>query len=408
MMPRTDVLIAGGGLNGPALALALAAAGIGVAVIDARPARARAAEGFDGRAYALALASQRLLGALGVWPALAPLAEPIRHVEAVQGRAGEAPFPLGLHFDAAEIEEGPLGYMVEDRHLYAALTEAMAGRGVAHHPGTGLAGEQESPGGIVAHLSDGGQIEARLLVGADGRGSGVAQRAGIRRIGWDYGQTALVCALDHERPHGGTARQVFLPTGPLAILPLRGNRSSIVWSIRRAQAEAIAALDDDAFLDVLRPAFGEGLGAISLAGPRFSYTLGLTLAARYVAPRRALVGDAAHGVHPIAGQGLNLGLRDVAALAECVVDAHRRGEDIGAAPVLERYQGWRRFDSTLLAAGMDGVNRIFSNDLPLLRTARGIGMGVVQGIPALRRAVMRQAAGLTLDPMPRLLAGQPL
>ncbi|MRX49731.1 2-octaprenyl-6-methoxyphenyl hydroxylase [Paracoccus sp. S-4012] len=408
MTDRVDVVIAGGGLNGPALGLALAGAGLTVAVVDARPARERAGEAFDGRAYALALASQRLLAALGVWPALAAEAQPILRVEAVQARPGEAPGWLGLGFDAAELEEGPLGFMVEDRHLYRALLEAMeAAPGLTHLPGTSVRGVEAGPAGVTVTL-DGGRIGARLLVGADGRGSFVARDAGIRRTGWDYGQTALVTALSHELPHGGTARQVFLPGGPLAILPLTGNRSSIVWSLPRREAEALRAQPDAAFLDALRPAFGPQLGAIALAGPRFDYPLSLSLAERYIAPRRALIGDAAHGVHPIAGQGLNLGLRDVAALAECVVEARRRGEDFGSDLVLERYQGWRRFDATLLAAGMDGVNRLFSNGNPLLRLARGLGMGAVQAVPALRRGFMRQAAGLSLDPMPRLLAGQPL
>ena len=279
---------------------------------------------------------------------------------------------------------------------------------VTHLPGRQVTGQAVQSGQVVVTLDDGRTVTARLLVGADGRGSGVASRAGIKRRGWGYGQTALVAAVDHERPHHGTAWQYFMPSGPLAILPLPGNRSSIVWSEPDDTARAIAALPDDAFLDVLRPRFGDFLGAISLAGPRFSYPLSLSLADSYVAPRIALVGDAAHGVHPIAGQGLNLGLRDVAALAEVIVDAARRGEDIGAADVLDRYQRWRRFDATALGLGMDSVNRLFSNDNPLLRTARGLGMGVVTAIPPLRRAFMRQAAGLSVAPMPRLLAGQPL
>ena len=402
-----DIIIAGGGLNGPALALALAGAGLSVAVIDARPATARAADDFDGRAYALALASRRLLTALGLWGELAPKSQPILKVEAAQGQPGEGAGPFHLSFDSAEIEEGPVGHMLEDRFLYAALLAAMQGK-VTHLPGRQVTGQAVQPGQVVVTLDDGRTVTARLLVGADGRGSGVASRAGIKRRGWGYGQTALVAAVDHERPHHGTAWQYFTPSGPLAILPLPGNRSSIVWSEPDDTARAIAALPDDAFLDVLRPRFGDFLGAISLAGPRFSYPLSLSLADSYVVPRIALVGDAAHGVHPIAGQGLNLGLRDVAALAEVIVDAARRGEDIGAADVLDRYQRWRRFDATALGLGMDSVNRLFSNDNPVLRTTRGLGMGVVTAIPPLRRAFMRQAAGLSVARMPRLLAGQPL
>ncbi|QFQ87847.1 2-octaprenyl-6-methoxyphenyl hydroxylase [Paracoccus kondratievae] len=402
-----DILIAGGGLNGPALALALADAGLSVAVVDTRPADARASDVFDGRAYALALASQRLLAALGLWAELAPHAQEIRKVEATQGLPGEGAGPFGLHFDGAELEEGRLGYMLEDRFLYRALLAAMGGR-VTHLPGLSVIGQELEGPAIRVTLSDGCSFSASLLIGADGRQSGVASRAGIRRVGHDYGQIALVAAVDHELPHNGTAHQYFMPTGPLAILPLPGNRSSIVWSEAEAEARAIMALPDADFLAVLRPRFGDFLGEISLTGPRFSYPLNLTLAERYVAPRVALVGDAAHGVHPVAGQGLNLGLRDVAALAEVIVAARRRGEDIGTDLVLARYQGWRRPDATALAMGMDGVNTLFSNKNPLLRAAREIGMGLVDAIPPLRRGFMRQAAGLSLDPMPRLLTGRRL
>jgi 2-octaprenyl-6-methoxyphenol hydroxylase len=244
-------------------------------------------------------------------------------------------------------------------------------------------------------------------VGADGRRSGTAERAGIRRTGWDYGQTALVCAIAHERPHHGIAQQFFMPAGPLAILPLPGKRSSIVWSERTARAAEIAAMDDADYLDALRPAFGDFLGEITLAGHRYSYPLSLSIAERFVDTRLALVGDAAHGVHPIAGQGLNLGLRDVAALAEVLADARRRGEDIARAEVLARYQSWRRFDTAAMAVATDAFNRLFSNDNPALRVLRDAGMGVVQAVPGLRRMFIREAAGLTGD-VPKLLRGRPL
>ncbi|MBM3603359.1 MAG: 2-octaprenyl-6-methoxyphenyl hydroxylase [Alphaproteobacteria bacterium] len=402
-----DVLIAGGGLNGPTLALALAAAGLSVAVADPRPAAARAGHGFDGRAYALAVASVRLLRALGLWDTLAEDSQPILQVKASQGRPGEGAAPFFLHFDSAEAEDGPVGHMLEDRFLYRALMAGMQDK-VTHLPGIAVTDQQVAPAGVAVTLSDGRQVQARLLVGADGRGSGVAARAGIRRQGWDYGQAALVAAIDHDLPHQGIAHQYFMATGPLAILPLPGNRSSVVWSETHANARAITALDDGGFLSVLRPRFGDFLGTIRLAGPRFSYPLSLSLAERYAAPRVALVGDAAHGVHPIAGQGLNLGLRDVAALAEVVVEAARRGEDIGSELVVERYQAWRRHDATTLALGMDGVNRLFGTDNPVVSAVRGLGMGIVTALPGLRRGFMRQAAGLSVDPMPRLLTGQPL
>lgn len=402
-----DVLIAGGGLNGPTLALALAGAGLSVAVVDPRPLAARSGDAFDGRAYALAVASVRLLRALGLWDDLAPQSQPIRQVKASQGRPGEGAAPFFLHFDSAETEEGPIGHMLEDRFLYRALLAAMEER-VIHLPGIAVTDQAPGPAGVTVSLSDGRTVTARLLVGADGRTSGVAARAGIRRQGWNYGQTALVAAIDHALPHHGIAHQYFMATGPLAILPLPGNRSSVVWSETHANAGAIAALDDTGFLSVLRPRFGDFLGEISLAGPRFSYPLSLSLAERYAAPRVALVGDAAHGVHPIAGQGLNLGLRDVAALAQVLVEAARRGEDIGSDLVLERYQSWRRFDATSLALGMDGVNRLFASDSGMVSAVRGLGMGMVTAVPLLRRGFMRQAAGLSVDPMPRLLTGRSL
>ncbi|MEZ5750901.1 MAG: FAD-dependent monooxygenase [Paracoccaceae bacterium] len=404
----TDILIAGGGLNGPALALALARNGLSVAVIDARPATARAEVAFDGRAYALALASVRVLQALGLWHGLRDKAQPIHGIRASQGHAGQGPSPLFLGFDSSEIEEGTMGQMVEDRHLYAAFLSAMeAEPRVSLHSGVSVVGQDVGPQGVAVTLSDGRVLRGRLLVGCDGRDSAVAQRAGIRRWGHDYGQTALVCAIQHEKPHEGIAHQFFMPPGPLAILPLPGNRSSIVWSESTAAAAAINALDDAGYLEMLRPRFGDFLGEIALEGARFTYPLRLTVAEAFVAPRLALVGDAAHGVHPIAGQGLNLGLRDVAALAEVLVEAARRGEDIAALDVLERYQAWRRFDVVRLALGMDAVNRLFSNGNPLLEAVRGLGLGLVNALPAARRHFIREAAGLNAA-APRMMQGEVL
>lgn len=405
-----DVLIAGGGLNGPALALALAQSGFRVTVVDAAPPRARADDSFDGRAYALAIASVRLLGAIGIWPKLADHAQPMSAVKASEGRATKGTLPFFLHFDSAELEEGAVGQMVEDRHLYRAFLAAMeADPGITLISSTQVVAQSCGPAGITATLSDGRQITAALLVGADGRRSGVQSRAGIRRRGWGYGQTALVAAIGHEKDHNGVAHQLFMKNGPLAILPLKGGHtSSIVWSESDENARTIAALDDEKFLDALRPRFGGFLGEIHLAGPRFSYPLNLTLAESYVAERVALIGDAAHGVHPIAGQGLNLGLRDVAALTEVLAQARRQGQDIGSPVVLDEYQSWRRFDSTSLSLGMDAVNRLFSNDNALLRMGRNLGMGLIQAVPPARRHFMRLAAGLGEPagaPMPRLLQG---
>ncbi|MGR3825564.1 MAG: UbiH/UbiF/VisC/COQ6 family ubiquinone biosynthesis hydroxylase [Salipiger marinus] len=404
MTQDSDLLIIGGGLNGPALALAAAEAGLRSIVIDALPADRRAEPDFDGRAYALALASVRLLANLGLWDRLAPDAQPMTGIRVSDGRVGEAEVFLGLDFSSAEIEEGPMGHMVEDRYLRRALLDAMeAAPQVTHRPAARVTAQTVTASGVSVTLEDGSTLTGRLLVGADGRQSGTAARAGIRRTGWSYGQTALVCPIAHEKPHEGTAHQLFLPPGPLAILPLTGNRSSIVWSERDAQAQAINALPDAEYLEVLRPRFGDFLGQITLAGPRYTYPLGLTLANAFVADRLALVGDAAHGMHPIAGQGLNAGLRDVAALAHVLSHAQRRGEDVASAAVLARYQQWRRFDTATLATATDLFNRLFSNDNPLLRLGRDLGMSLVQRLPDLRRGFLREAAGLTGD-LPDLMA----
>ncbi|MBP7242736.1 UbiH/UbiF/VisC/COQ6 family ubiquinone biosynthesis hydroxylase [Amaricoccus sp.] len=403
-----DVLIVGGGLNGPTLALALASAGITSAVIDAAPAAERGRDDFDGRAYALALSSRRMFEALGLWRTLGREAQAIEEIVVSDGRAGEGAAPWFLHFDRAEIDEGPMGHFLEDRFLRRALAAALAAEPrIRVLDATAVVAQIVRPGHVEITLADGRTLRGRLIVGCDGRSSATARRAGIGRVGWDYSQAALVASVEHELPHRGVAHQFFTPEGPLAILPLPGNRSSIVWTETRERAAAIARLDDAAFLAVLRPRFGDFLGAVQLAGARFTYPLGLSLAERFVGERVALVGDAAHGVHPLAGQGLNLGLRDVAALAEVLAAARRRGQDLGAADVLDEYQRWRRFDAATLAAATDGLNRLFSNDHAPLRLLRDLGLGLVNRLPPLRRALIREAAGLG-GALPRLLRGRPL
>lgn len=404
----SDLLIVGGGLNGPALALAAAQAGLSSTVIDALPLDTRTDPDFDGRSYALALASQRLLAAIGIWPDIADSAQPMLEIKVTDGRAGEGPSPFFMHFDHAEIEEGPMGFMVEDRFLRRAFLDAMT-----RTPAISLRHEETvvtqhtGPEGATVTLASGEVLSGRILIGSDGRRSGTAERAGIKRTGWSYGQTALVCAISHEKPHGGIAHQFFMPNGPLAILPLTGNRSSIVWSETDANAARIHAMNDADYLDALRPRFGDFLGDISLAGARFTYPLNLTIANSFIGERLALVGDAAHGMHPIAGQGLNAGLRDVAALTEVMVEAARRGEDFASPLVLERYQQWRRFDTATLAIATDTFNKLFSNDNPILRLGRDLGMGLVNAVPGLRRSFIREAAGLTGD-LPKLMTGKAL
>lgn len=406
MKQASDILIVGGGLNGPALALALAQTGHSVTVIDALDEKVRKNAAFDGRAYALALASQRLLAAIGIWDRIAGHAQPMLEIKVTDGHAGAGASPFFMHFDHAEIEEGPMGFMVEDRHLRRAFMDAMAAeKAITRINGRTVVAQNSGPTGVTVTLDDGADVTGRLLVGCDGRRSGTAARAGIKRTGWDYGQTALVCAIEHDLPHHGIAHQFFMPPGPLAILPLTGNRSSIVWSERTDAARRINALDEVAYLQVLRPRFGDFLGEIRLQGERFTYPLNLTIANSFVANRLALVGDAAHGMHPIAGQGLNAGLRDVGALAEVLTLAGRRGEDISSTLVLERYQEWRRFDTAALAMATDAFNKLFSNDNPILRAGRDIGMGIVGSLPGLRRGFVREAAGLTGD-LPKLLQGR--
>ena len=405
MTHDSDLLIVGGGLNGPALALAAAQAGLSSTVIDALPEPTRKNAAFDGRAYALALASVRLLQNLGIWHRVAENAQPMLEIKVSDGRAGEGPSPFFLHFDHAEIEEGPMGHMLEDRYLRRALIEAMAEQPLITQVSNDTVTAQESDAtGVTVTLASGKPLAGRLLIGADGRASGTAARAGIRRTGWGYGQTALVAAIEHELPHHGIAHQFFMPPGPLAILPLPGNVSSIVWSETDATATRFAALPDADFMEVLRPRFGDFLGAIKLRGARYTYPLSLTVANSFVADRLALIGDAAHGMHPIAGQGLNAGLRDVAALAQVMTEAARRGEEIAAPDVLARYQQWRRFDTATLAMATDLTNRLFSNDNPLLRAARDLGMGALGHMPRLRRGFIREAAGLTGD-LPELMKG---
>ncbi len=393
-----DIAIVGGGLNGPALALAAAQVGLRVIILDSTPQRLRKNTKFDGRAYALALASKRLMTAVGVWENVAQDAEPMLNIRVSDGRAGVGASPFFMDFDHAELEEGPMGYMVEDRHLRYALQAAMQTSPlIEYRLATRVTAQTTSPEGVTLSLANDQKINARLLVGADGRQSGTAARAGITYTGWQYGQTALVCAVEHDRPHGGVAHQFFMPAGPLAVLPLSARRSTVVWSEKTDSAAVIKTLDDAAFLDVLRPRFGDFLGDIALVGGRFSYPLGMMIAKSYIAPNVALIGDAAHGVHPIAGQGLNAGLRDVAALIQVLSEAKKRGEDFASQPVLARYQLWRRFDATALAMATDGFNRLFSNDNPILRLGRDLGMGMVNALPKVRRGILREAAGLTGD-----------
>ncbi len=398
-----DVAIVGGGPVGLALSLALARDGLSSVVFDAvRPARFRDPE-FDGRAYAMSLASRRLLDRVGVWPLVESHACRIVDILVTDGRVGEGVSPLRLRFREGEVETDGLGHMIEDRYLRNALLDR-----VEAEPSVELRAPQEvldtraeGPAAVV-ETADGGRVRARLIAACDGRNSRSARRAGIRRTGWRYRQTAIVCAVRHEKPHGGVAHEYFLPAGPFAILPLPGNASSIVWVEAPEAADYLRTSGAGLFESELRKRFGGFLGAVETVGKRWFYGLELSLAEDTVAERLVLVGDAAHRIHPIAGQGLNVGYQDVAALAEILHDARRRGEDFGDAAVLARYRTARRFDSTALAFATDALDRLFSNDVPLLRLARDVGMAGVGRIGPLRRFLMSRAAGLG-PRMPRAL-----
>lgn len=402
---QSDVLIVGGGLAGMPLALALAQGGLSVTLVDALDPATATGAGFDGRVSAVAFSSCRMLRQLGVLQHLEGQMQPINDIIVSDGKVRGPSSSFFLHFDHAEIGDEPLGNLIENRHLRIALQRAVGDQDGVTMVAPNAVTSIEYGAGVVAILKDGSTVTARVAFAADGRNSPTRAAAGLKTIGWDYGQTGIVTTVEHERPHEGVAQEYFLPGGPFAILPMVGNRASLVWTERHEDARAILALDDEAFADEMRARFGDYLGACKPVGPRWSYPLSLQLARDYVKPRLALVGDAAHAIHPIAGQGLNLGWRDVAAAAEVIIEAARLGQDIGALDVLERYQQWRRFDNVSLSLLMDAMNRLFSNDIGPVRLVRDMGLGLVNLMGPARRLFMRHAGGSVGD-LPRLLRGE--
>ena len=404
MLQRSDLVIGGAGFAGLALAVALRQAlGERFAVTVADPALAQIPSK-DPRATAIAAAARRLFEAIEVWDAVAPTAQPMLDMVVTDSKLDDAVRPTYLTF-GGEVEEGePFAHMVENRYLIDALVARAREVGVDLRA-TAVRHYETNAKAVTVTLADGGEIEARLLVGADGARSAIREQAGIATHGWSYGQSGIVTTVEHERPHNGCAEEHFLPAGPFAILPLTGNRSSIVWTERTRDAERIVALPDDEFHDELEKRFGLHLGELKVIGPRRAYPLGLYNARSFIAERLALIGDAAHVIHPIAGQGLNMGLRDVAALAESIADAARLGLDIGGPQVLERYQRWRRFDTMTMSVATDGLNRLFSNHSDALRLVRDIGLGLVERMPALKRTFIREAAGVTGE-VPKLMKGE--
>lgn len=400
---NADILIAGGGLVGGTLAVALGQAGFQVAVVDAQaPAEGLLAD-FDGRASAIALSSQRVLDGLGLWALMQPHTAPIKDI-----RVSDGDSLMFLHYDHNDIGHDAFGHMVENRSIRMALDKKLSGAAnITRLAPARIADLERHPGYVSATLEDGRTVTAGLVVGAEGRTSPTRDHAGIPVTRWPYEQTGIVCTVEHELPHDNIAHEHFLPAGPFAILPLPGNRSSIVWTERGDLAPAILALDDDQFLAELKSRFGDFLGEIKVLGPRWGYPLSLQYAARAVDHRLVLAGDASHGMHPIAGQGLNMGLRDVAALAEVLADAHRLGLDPGDALVLEKYERWRRFDNTMMLAMTDALNRLFSNDIAPIRLARDVGLAAVNRIPPLKKIFMGHAMGLVGE-LPRLMRGETL
>lgn len=404
-----DILIAGGGMAGLTLALALEQAGFDVVVADAQTPSAQLAPTYDGRCSAIAFANFRMWRALGIGDTLAPFAQPIEKILITDGEVGQGPSPLQLAFDQAELgaqsSGEALGYMVENR----AIRSALIGKAQASQTLTFLAPvtvESATPemGGIVTQLSDGRRLKSRLVVAAEGRKSRLRDQAGIRVTGWSYPATAIVCTVAHEKPHGGVAHEYFLPQGPFAILPLVGNRANVVWAEPHAAAQALLKLPEAEFLAELRLRFGDFLGALSLAGPRFGYPLSMQLAERATADRLVLVADAWHGIHPIAGQGLNLGLKDVAALAECLQDGAALGLDPSDPAILRRYEKWRRFDNVTMAWATDGFDRLFSNRWGPLQRARRIGLAAVNALAPARKFFITHAGGAG-GVLPKLLRG---
>jgi 2-octaprenyl-6-methoxyphenol hydroxylase len=405
-----DVILSGGGLVGQTLALALDQAGLSVAVIDASKPSETLAPAFDGRAFAIAFASYRMWRALGLGDQLDDVAQPIEQIMVTDGKLGRGPSLLHLHFDRAEMRETdePLGLMLEARHVRLALDSAVKARpSIRMIQPMSVSAVERDPAGATVTLADGTRLRAPLLVGTDGRRSFVRGAVGIRTIGWDYPVTAIVATIQHEKPHDAVAHEFFLPNGPFAILPLKGNRANIVWAEPRAAAEALLKMNEQDFLSELGRRFGAFLGELSLEGPRFGYPLSLQLAERMIDQRVALAGDSAHGIHPLAGQGLNLGLKDCAALAECVADAVSLGLDPGDVSALERYQRWRRFDNITMALGMEFFDKLFSNDIKPIRAARTLGLAAVNAVGPARRFFMKYAGGGAGD-LPKLLRGESL
>lgn len=402
-----DMLVVGGGYIGLSAAVAVkqSAPHLQIEVIEAAPEHVWQK---DERASAIIAAATRMLEILGVWDEILPEAQPINRMVVTDSRTSDPVRPVFLTFDGAVEGGRPFAHMVPNLAMVRALRNACERLNIPIRHGLSATAFETTGTKTTVTFSDGSTTDTRLLVACDGVRSKLRDMAGIRTVSWDYGQSGIVTTVAHERPHDGVAEEHFLPSGPFAILPLTGNRSSLVWTERRDEAEQLVSSDDLVFEEELQRRFGHKLGEITVAGSRKAFPLGLTLARAFVAPRFALAGDAAHGIHPISGQGLNLGFKDIAALAETIVEADRLGLDIGALNVLERYQSWRRFDTFRMGVTTDVLNRLFSNDITPIRIARDFGLGLVERLPGLKSYFIEEAAGTSGSDRPKLLAGQPI
>ncbi len=408
MSERFDVIIVGGGMAGMTLGCALAGAGVETAVIEQSNPAHMQLPAFDGRTTAIAHGSAQVLKGIDLWPLLEADAEPILDIRVADGHPSRGVSPLFLHYDHTEVGTEPFGYIIENRLIRDALfrlSGEMPSLTVVA-PATVERAARDLDDAEV-QLTDGRSLSCSLVVGADGRNSPLRRAAEISVNQFRYNQTAIVCTVAHERSHHGVAVELFLPGGPFAMLPMTGHRTNIVWTERSDLAPAFLELEENLFLSEVERRFGTWLGALELEGPRFSYPLGLLHASHYTDRRLALISEAAHAIHPIAGQGLNMGIRDVAALAEAVVDAIRLGLEPADPTALSRYENWRRVDNTTLVAVTDALNRLFSNDIAPIRAARDVGLAAVGQVPPLKRLFMRHAMGVVGD-LPRLVQGDPL
>jgi len=403
MKRKFDIIVVGAGINGKVMSLAAAHQGFSVGLIDQKKIVEDTLQKFDGRAYAIAFSSVQMLKNLDLWDKICKTAQPVLNIKVSHGTLEGGPFSSNITFKNADIEESPMAQMVEDRYLRQCLSSEIKKNNLVEVI------EQKQVRQIIDYkakkqliLSDSSKIQASLVVASDGISSPISKIMGIRKTGWRYKQSGLVCAVQHEYCSNNTAYQHFLPEGPLAILPLQNNIASIVWTENIQNASTISKMTDDEYLGVLHKRFGNFLGQLKLTGKRSSFPLSLSIAEKYVTNNFAVIGDAAHGFHPIAGQGLNAGLRDIAALVDVITSARDRGENFSSLNVLNRYQEWRRFDNQTLGFATDNFNKIFSSYNPLLSSVRNLSMKIIEKSGYGKRAFMKQAAGLNGD-LPTLM-----